>query len=277
LRGDDSLVELKLIDAVEGEEIRPAEPDEIRAALGASPGSLGGVGVQDHYIIADEGLRGRKNMTTGANEDDFHLRGVDVERDIDVNAWLDLREVRSGEECSMCGKPLAVFKTIEVGHIFKLGTRYSEAMGANVLDQNGKARTLIMGSYGIGIDRNMAAIVEASHDEDGIIWPVNVAPFEVVVTVVKPKDVACLEVGEQMYDALKGAGIDVLLDDRDERPGVKFKDADLIGFPYRITVGPKGITDGTVEMKRRATGTGTDLPIERAAETVSEAILEERR
>jgi prolyl-tRNA synthetase len=276
LRGDDTLVDLKLMDAIEGEGIRPAEPEEIRAALGALPGSLSGVGVTDHYIIADNALRGRKNMTTGANEDDFHLRGVDVERDIDVNAWLDLREVRDGEACSMCGKPLAIFKTIEVGHIFKLGTRYSEAMGATVLDKNGKARPIIMGSYGIGIDRGMAAVVEACHDEAGIIWPVNVAPFEVVVTVVKPKDVACLEVGEQIYDALTGAGVEVLLDDRDERPGVKFKDADLIGFPYRITVGPKGILEGKVEMKRRATGSSSDVAIERAAETVTESILEER-
>ncbi|MBW2272918.1 MAG: proline--tRNA ligase [Deltaproteobacteria bacterium] len=276
VRGCDTLVEQKVTDSIEGEEIRPARPEEIREALGALPGSLGGVGVTDHFIVADESLRGRRNMTTGANEDDFHLRGVDVERDIDVKGWLDLREVGDGEGCPMCAKPLAVQKTIEVGHIFKLGTKYSEAMGASVLDSNGKACPVIMGSYGIGIERNMAAVVEGSYDEAGIIWPVNIAPHEVVITVVKPKQVECMEVAERIYDALRGDGIDVILDDRDERPGVKFKDADLIGFPYRVTVGPKGIADGVVELRRRADGTARDLAMDHAAETVVEAVMDER-
>ena len=277
LRGDDQLSDQKLVDTVEGEEIRPADAQEINQALGALPGSLGGVGVTEHFIIADEALRGRTNMITGANENDFHLRGVAVERDIEVNAWLDLREVTDGEACLQCGKSLAVIKTIEVGHIFKLGTRYSEAMGASVLDQNGKSRPIIMGSYGIGIERALAAVVEASHDDSGIVWPVNVAPFEVVVTVVKPKDVDCMEAGERIYDALKGAGIDVLLDDRDERPGVKFNDADLIGFPYRVTVGPKGIAAGEVELRARRDGETSELRIEHAAESIADAVLAERR
>jgi prolyl-tRNA synthetase len=276
LRGCDTLVEQKVSDSIEGEEIRPAGAEEIREALGASPGSLGGVGVTERFIVADEALRGRTNMTTGANEDDFHLRGVDVERDIDVKGWLDLREVRDGEGCPMCAKAIAVQKTIEIGHIFKLGTKYSEAMGAKVLDQNGKACPVIMGSYGIGIERNMAAVVEGSHDEAGIVWPVNVAPHEVVITVVKPKQVECMEVAERIYEALIGDGIDVIVDDRDERPGVKFKDADLIGFPYRITVGPKGIADGVVELKRRADGSTRDLAIDHAAENVVEAVMDER-
>jgi len=277
LRGDDALSEQKLVDTVEAEEMRPATPEEIKAALGALPGSLGGVGVTDHFIIADEALRGRTDMTTGANEDDFHLRGVSVERDIEVKAWLDLREVKDGEACIQCSKELSVYKTIEVGHIFKLGTRYSEAMGANVLDQNGKARPIIMGSYGIGIERGMAAVVEHCNDENGIVWPVNIAPFEVVVTVVKPKNVECMEVGERIYDALVGFGIDVLLDDRDERPGVKFKDADLIGFPYRVTVGPKGVAAGTVELRARRDGETSELAVDRVAETVMETVLAERR
>jgi prolyl-tRNA synthetase len=277
LRGDDSLSEQKLIDTVEAEEMRPATPEEVKVALGALPGSLGAVGVSEHFIIADESLRGRTKMTTGANEDDFHLRGVSVERDIDVKAWLDLREVKDGEACVQCGKALSVYKTIEVGHIFKLGTKYSEAMGATVLDQNGKARSIIMGSYGIGIERGLAAVVESCNDENGIVWPVNVAPFEVVITVVKPKNVECMEVGERIYDALIGFGIDVLLDDRDERPGVKFKDADLIGFPYRLTVGPKGIADGKVELRARRDGETDDLDIDRAAETIMETVLAERR
>jgi len=276
LRGCDSLSEQKLLDGVEAEEIRPATGEEIQAALGASAGSLGAVGVSS-YVIADEALRGRRNMTTGANEDDFHLRGVDIERDVDVKAWLDLREVEDGEPCPMCEKPLAIYKTVEVGHIFKLGTKYSEAMDAKVLDKNGVAQAIVMGSYGIGVERSLAAIVEVHHDEAGIMWPLDVAPFEVVISVVKPKDVACSEAGDRLYDALIAGGIDVLLDDRDERPGVKFKDADLVGIPYRLTIGPKGMADGVVELRSRRTGEVRDLQIDRAAETTIDTVLDERR
>jgi prolyl-tRNA synthetase len=276
LRGDQQLAEQKLFDQVEADAIRPADAAEIRAALGASPGSLGAVGAGDRYVIADEALRGCQNMVTGANEDGFHLRGVDVDRDIEVNAWLDLREVKSGEGCPMCQSPLSVHKTIEVGHIFKLGTKYSEVMGANVQNEKGESVPLVMGSYGIGLERNLAAVVEANHDENGICWPVNVAPYEVVVTVVKPKDVDCHEAGERLYEKLLEAGIDVLIDDRDERPGVKFKDADLVGFPYRVTIGPKGLADGVFEFVRRRDGQKRDLSIEHAVETIVEAVLDER-
>ncbi len=276
LRGDHQLAEQKLVDQVEAEEMRPAQPEEIRAALGASPGSLGAIGVSDLFVIADEALRGRRAMVTGANEDGFHLRGVEVERDIDVKAWLDLREVTSGEGCPMCQAPLSVHKTIEVGHIFKLGTKYSEAMGALVQDEKGRSVPIVMGSYGIGLDRNLAAVVEANHDENGICWPVNIAPYEVVVTVVKPKDVECHEAAERLYEKLGEAGIDVVIDDRDERPGVKFKDAELVGFPYRVTVGPKGLAEGVFEFVRRADGSKRALPVEHAAETIVEAILDER-
>ncbi|MBW2424483.1 MAG: proline--tRNA ligase [Deltaproteobacteria bacterium] len=276
LRGDHQLAEQKLLDQVEAGEIRPGQPEEIRAALGASPGSLGAVGVGDLYVIADETLRGRRDLVTGANEDGFHLRGVDVERDIDVKAWLDLREVGDGEGCPMCREPLSVRKTIEVGHIFKLGTKYSEAMGAYVQDEKGDSVPIVMGSYGIGLERNLAAVVEANHDGDGICWPVNVAPYEVVITVVKPADVDCHEAGERFYEALGAAGLDVMLDDRDERPGVKFKDADLVGFPYRVTIGPKGLAGGVVELVRRRDGQKRDLPMEHAIETIVEAVLDER-
>jgi len=185
--------------------------------------------------------------------------------------------VCEGEGCTLCGAPLSVYKTLEVGHIFKLGTQYSEAMGANVLDANGKSVPVVMGSYGIGIERNMAAVVEANNDDAGIIWPVNVAPFEVVISVVKPKQIECLEAGERIYDALEKAGIDVALDDRDERPGVKFKDADLVGIPFRVTVGPKGLAEGKVELKRRSSGETRDLLLEHAAETIAEEVLDERR
>jgi len=276
LRGDHQLADQKLIDQVEAEKLGPAESTEIEAALGASAGSLGAVGSHGLYVIADESLRGRRDMVTGANENGFHLRGVDVERDIDVKAWLDLREVKEGEGCPMCQAPLSVRKTIEVGHIFKLGTKYSDPMGALVQDEKGESIPIVMGSYGIGLDRNMAAIVETNHDANGICWPVNVAPYEVVVTVLKPKDVGCHEAGERLYEKLGEAGLDVLLDDRDERPGVKFKDADLVGIPYRVTIGPKGLADGVFELARRATGEKRDLPIEHAAETIVEAVLDER-
>jgi prolyl-tRNA synthetase family II len=276
LRGDHQLAEQKLIDQVEAGEMRPAEVEEIKATLGASPGSLGAVGRGDLYVIADEALRGRRDMVTGANENAFHFRGVEVERDIDVKAWLDLREVATGEGCPMCQTPFSVHKTIEVGHIFKLGTKYSLAMGAAVQDENGESVPIVMGSYGIGLDRNMAAVVEANHDENGICWPVNTAPYEVVVTVVKPKDVECHEAGERLYEKLTEAGIEVIIDDRDERPGVKFKDADLVGFPYRVTIGPKGVASGIYELVRRADGEKRDLPIEHAAETIIEAVLDER-
>jgi prolyl-tRNA synthetase len=276
LRGDHQLAEQKLLDQVEADSIRAAEPAEIRAALGASPGSLGGVGVDELFVIADEALRARRDMVTGANEDGFHLRGVEVERDIDVKAWLDLREAQSGEGCPMCQAPLSVHKSIEVGHIFKLGTKYSEVMGANVQNATGESVPLVMGSYGIGLERNLAAVVEANHDENGICWPVNVAPYEVVVTVVKPKDVDCHEAGERLYEKLLESGIDVMIDDRDERPGVKFNDADLVGFPYRVTVGPKGLSDGLFEFVRRRDGLKRDLPIEHAVETIVEAVLDER-
>ncbi|MAG30392.1 MAG: proline--tRNA ligase [Deltaproteobacteria bacterium] len=276
LRGDHQLAEQKLVDQVEAESMRPAEPGEIKKTLGALPGSLGAAGRGDLFVIADEALRGRRDMVTGANEDGFHLRGVDIDRDIDVKAWLDLREVADGEGCPMCETPFSVHKTIEIGHIFKLGTQYSEAMGACVQDENGDSVPLVMGSYGIGLERNLAAIVEAYHDANGICWPVNTAPYEVVITVVKPKDVECHEAGQQLYEKLTEAGIDVILDDRDERPGVKFKDADLVGFPYRVTVGPKGLAAGLVEFVRRRDGHKTDLPIERAGQTIVEAVLDDR-
>ena len=276
LRGDDQLVETKLRDATGAAEARPAQDAEIRAALGASPGSLGAVGVAGLRVLADEALRGRRGMVTGANQDGFHLKGVDVERDIAVSGWLDLRLARAGEGCPMCEAPLRVDKAIEVGHIFKLGTRYTEKLGANILDEAGVARPIVMGSYGIGIERLLAAVVERSHDDAGIVWPISVAPYEVLITVVNPKDAATSDAAGGIYDALRGAGIEVLLDDRDERPGVKFNDADLIGIPYRLTVGPKGLKEGKVEITRRQTRLARSVDLHKAAASLVESVLEER-
>jgi prolyl-tRNA synthetase len=226
--------------------------------------------------VADEALQGRRDLVTGANEDGFHLRSVDLARDVEVSDWLDLREIQSGEACPACGSALEVRKTIEVGHIFKLGTKYSETLGASVLDENGKSRPIVMGSYGIGIQRCMAAVVERHHDDAGIVWPLSVAPYEVVITQVNAKDAATTDAAGALYDALVARGIEVILDDRDERPGVKFKDAELAGFPYRITVGPKGLQDGKVEVVRRKTRQGRDVELQKAADAVAENVLEER-
>jgi prolyl-tRNA synthetase len=281
LRGDHQLHETKLADALGALEVRPAHPEEIRDLLGAGAGSLGGVGAKQKAlaqrrevrIIADVGLKGRSNMTTGANKDDQHLRGVSIERDVKPDQWADLRMVSSGEGCPNCeGGTLEVFKALEIGHIFKLGTKYSESMNARVLTQDGKEAPILMGSYGIGVERIMASAIELHHDADGIIWPGAIAPFDAVVTVTNVKQDALREAGEQLYAELQRAGLDVLLDDRDERAGVKFKDADLIGIPYRITIGKK-ITDGMVELFDRRTKTSEDVNLSDVARRVQELAL----
>jgi len=285
MRGDHALSEQKLLDGVEVSELRPALEEEIQEVLGAKPGSLGPLSLQlpsevdgkKILILADPALDGRVGMVCGANEDGYHYRGVDVARDVAVDHWLDMREVQAGEGCPYCQTALGVCKTIEIGHIFKLGTRYSESMGLNVLNKNGKAQPAIMGSYGIGVERLMASVVETSNDDKGICWPVAVAPYEVVVCVLKAKDVDVLETGERIYDALVAAGIDVILDDRLDNPGVKFKDADLIGIPYQIVVGPRSLKEGKVEIVRRRDGDKREVAIEHAAEEVAEEVVSERK
>lgn len=270
LRGDHQLHEIKLSDSLAGAEVRPARPDEIVDLLGASAGSLGGVRAREIAaeqgkkvrIIADNALAGRRNMTTGANKDDHHLRGVDLARDVKPDQWLDLRTVTSGERCPNCETGiLEVAKSLEIGHIFKLGTKYSESMGARVLTADGKEVPIVMGSYGIGVERIMAAAIELHNDADGIIWPRAIAPFDVVVTITNIKNDEIRNAGENLYKELHRAGLDVLLDDRDERAGVKFKDADLIGIPYRVTIGKK-IGDGLVELFDRRTKTSEDVNVD---------------
>lgn len=251
VRGDHELLEQKLIDATGVANIRAAEPHEIKQALGALPGSLGAVAVKELPVLADHELQSRRGLVTGANEDDWHYSGVDIDRDINVGRWASLRTVKEGEACVRCGSPLEIWKGIEVGHIFKLGTQYSEVMEALVQDENGVSHPIVMGSYGIGLERGMAAVVEANHDERGIVWPVSVAPYAVVVTVLRVDDPDTMSAGEALYEELRNLGIDALLDDRPERPGVKFADAELIGVPFRVTVGPKGLANGTVELTTR--------------------------
>jgi prolyl-tRNA synthetase len=269
MRGDQQLHETRLADSLRATAVRAAHPEEIRDLLGASAGSLGGVGAKakarsaniDLRIVADTALKGRRNMTTGANKDDHHLRGVDITRDIPVDEWFELRTVESGEGCPRCETGvLEVFKGMEIGHIFKLGTKYSESMGATVLTQDGKEVPLMMGCYGIGVERIMAAAVEQQHDADGIIWPRELAPFDVVVTITNMKQDDVREAGERLYNDLQNAGFEVLLDDRDERAGVKFKDADLIGIPFRLTIGKK-VAEGMVELFDRRTKTSEDVKL----------------
>ncbi|HEX7317854.1 MAG TPA: proline--tRNA ligase [Pyrinomonadaceae bacterium] len=293
LRGDHQLHEVKLGDSLGASQVRAAHPEEIVKLLGASAGSLGGVGARGKatddtflavadkqlvvggekykqlvpitsrlHIIADLSLKGRRAMTTGANKDDHHLRGVDVERDIKPDTWADLRTVQKGEACPSCDAgTLDIFKAMEIGHIFKLGTKYSESMGAKVLTQEGKEVPIVMGSYGIGVERILSAAVEQSHDADGIIWPRAIAPFDVIVTVTNVKQKEITDAGERLYEELRRAGLEVLLDDRDERAGVKFKDADLIGVPFRVTVGKK-ISEGKVELFERATKQSEDVGLD---------------
>ncbi len=264
LRGDHALVEQKLIDAVGAVGVRPAHPEEIREALGALPGSLGAVGVSDLPVVADHALKGRKGMATGANTDDVHLRGVDVDRDIAVGRWADLREVVAGETCARCGGELGVIRTVEIGHIFKLGYKFTEALGVSVLTQDGQRVAPIMGSYGIGVERALAAIVESHHDDKGIVWPMAVAPFHVVL-VQLGKDEATVAAAQQLYDELRARDTEVLWDDREERPGVKFSDAELVGIPLRVTVGARGLAEGVVEVTVRATGETAKAPVAEAA------------
>jgi prolyl-tRNA synthetase len=253
LRGDHQLNEVKLAAATGAVNLRPATPEEIQPALGAKPGSLGAVNVSTMPIYADESLRGVTGMVTGANEDGFHFRNVSIDRDIKVTKWADLRTVAKGEPCPTCGAPLNIRRAIEVGHVFKLGTKYSEKLDAFFVAEDGGKKPAIMGCYGIGITRTMQAIIEQSNDKDGIIWPISVAPFQVCITPlgVVPGS-AVMMLAEKLYNELTARSVEVILDDREERPGVKFKDSELIGIPIRIAIGEKSLAKGEVEIKVRA-------------------------
>ena len=265
LRGDHQLADQKLIDAAGTTDIRPARPEEIRDALGASPGSLGAVGVHHLPVIADVALQGRQDMATGANTDDVHLTGVDVGRDIATSSWVDLREVAAGEPCPRCGAPLELVQAIEVGHIFKLGGKFTTALGVNVSGPDGTPIAPVMGCYGIGVERALAVLAEVHHDDAGLCWPVQVAPAGVTVILLTPRDAGASAAAESIYQELLAAGVDALLDDRDERPGVKYKDAELTGIPLRVSVGARDLAGGVVEVSGRATGEKERVPVAEAA------------
>jgi len=270
IRGDDQLNETKFMARTGAVAARAATLEEIVPLLGAKPGSLGAVVKvpASVKVLADERLRGANDMTTGANEDGYHLRNVSIERDIQVTEWHDLRTVTAGEPCVKCGKALKIRRAIEVGHVFKLGTKYSEKLNATFLGEDGQRKPSVMGCYGIGVTRTLQAIIEQSNDKDGIIWPMSVAPYQVCIT---PLSVApehpCMQLAEKIYAELSARGIEVILDDRDDRPGVKFKDADLVGFPIRISIGEKSLANGEVEVKPRK-GSIQLVKSEAAIETV---------
>src|SRR2546422_2760067 len=261
LRGDHQLNEAKLSSAVDGKQTRPMQAEEIEPLFKSPAGFLGPIGIEwardaeqleRPILLVDQALEGRTNLISGANREDYHLKNVTPGRDFQPTAYADLRSVGAGENCPNCGAPLRIDTAVEIGHIFKLGYKYSESMGARVLDRNGKEVTPIMGSYGIGIERILTAAIEQSNDQNGFWLPPPIAPFEIVVTPTNVGDEKVKSVAENIVQQLEAAGFEVLLDDRDERPGVKFKDADLVGIPYRVTVGKK-VTEGTVEVVQRST------------------------
>jgi prolyl-tRNA synthetase len=262
VRGDHTLSEAKLQTATGASVVRPAQADEIVALMGAHPGSLGAVGFTKATVLVDQVVSGRTDMVTGANDDGYHLRGVNVERDVLAHGarLADLRTVQAGEGCPNCDDKLELFKALELGHIFKLGTKYSLPLEANVLTAEGTATPVVMGSYGIGIGRVMAAAIELHHDTDGIVWPWTIAPYQAHVVTLGGEP-ALAEFAEEVVAALEVAGLDVLYDDRDARAGVKFKDADLLGMPLRLGIGRRGLADRVVEWKLRAGGSVEMVPL----------------
>ncbi len=271
IRGDHELNVAKVKNLLGASVVELATPEQIAKATGGPVGFSGPIGLKI-TLYADNAVKYMRNMGVGGNEKDIHLEGVNLERDFQVKQFADLRDAADGDTCPHCGGRYSNTRGIEVGHIFKLGTKYSESMKATFLDADGVAKEIIMGCYGIGIGRTAAAAIEQNHDENGIIWPMPLAPFQVIVTMLNPKDEEVLAAGEKLYQDLLSEGIEVLLDDRDERPGSKFKDADLLGIPLRINVGARGLKEQSFELQERRAGERVMLPIEGAAQKVAEQV-----
>lgn len=254
MMGNDQLNESKL-HAVLGTDARPAQPEELRQFTGADAGSIGPVGLKGFKIIADKRLEGGNNLISGANKNDYHLANIDLQRDAKVDGYYDLRIVEQGEPCPSCNAPLRIVNAIELGHIFKLGTKYSDALGATYLDEKGKENPIIMGSYGIGVERIVACHIEQNHDKDGIIWDKSIAPYHVHLILLSGKSNTTKNVAEELYRTLLDHEVEVLYDDREDvSPGFKFKDADLLGMPLQVIVGEKNVVNGKVEVKQRKNG-----------------------
>lgn len=275
VQGDDEVNESKLQQLM-GASMRPAHPEEVKEAIGAEIGFLGPIGLEGKLpIYADKRLQGKVNMVTGANEDQYHVLGVQVDETFKPDSYHDLRIVAEGEPCPNCGKPLSVVRAIELGHIFKLGTKYSAAMGATVLDPNGKDVPIIMGSYGIGVGRLVAAVLETNADENGAVWPMTIAPYHAVVVGINAKSETVTAESERLYALLQEKGLDVALDDRDVRAGFKFKDADLLGFPFQVVVSERNLAEGKLEIKRRRDGEKHLLPTDEALAQLDAWVEEE--
>lgn len=270
--GDRDVNEIKLTRVLGAQELALADDVCIEQITGAPVGFAGPVGLQGVRILADERLRGYRGAITGANETDRHLINVDLERDVPTVDYADVVFTRGGDTCPRCGGTLQEKRGIEVGHVFKLGTKYSEQLGAQYLDESGKQKPAVMGCYGIGVTRTLQSVVEQSHDKDGIIWPASIAPYPVEVLIINTQHADSAETGERLASELEQAGIEVLLDDRDERPGVKFKDADLLGLPIRLGIGEKSLARGVVEIKLRATGEMIECPPDQAVEKITELL-----
>ncbi|MHB8172288.1 MAG: proline--tRNA ligase [Thermincolia bacterium] len=285
VRGDRQLNEIKLQNLIDTVQLHLADDETVRLLTGATVGFAGPISLPKSVsfqgkevkvlIIADEEVTHISNAVTGANKTDYHLRNVNQGRDFIPDQVADIRLVEPGEPCPRCSAPLKSARGIEVGQVFKLGTKYSNALGATFLDENGKSREMLMGCYGIGVSRTMAAAVEQNNDENGIIWPVSIAPFHVVIVPVSIKDKEQVKAAEQIYKGLKSLGVEVVLDDRNERPGVKFKDADLIGYPVRITIGPKTLAENKVEVNIRQDGKTTLEAIDTVAQEVANLVQKE--
>ena len=270
VRGDLDANEVALKNALGVQHLTLASEEKIQGATGAPVGYVGphhleGRGLR---VVADESVRGAVNAVTGAGRRDWHVRGLSLERDARVTEFLSFATARSGDPCPRCGEPLSIARGIEVGHIFKLGTKYSTALRCEFTDEKGDTRPAVMGTYGIGVGRTMASAVEQHHDADGIVWPLALAPFEIAVVSLNPSDEAARNAADGLYESLAAAGEDVFYDDRDERPGVKFKDADLIGFPIRVNVGGRALKEGKVEVVSRADKSVRAVPLAEAAEAV---------
>ena len=268
MMGNDLLNESKLM-SVLGAEVRPIEGDRLRELTGADGGSIGPVGLKGFTIFADNRLRGGNGLVSGANRNDYHIRNIDLARDCTIDGYHDLRTVQEGEQSPNGGGKLRIVRGIELGHIFKLGTKYSDALGARFLDENGKESPVIMGSYGIGIERIIACHIEQNHDENGIMWDRAISPFDVHLIAVSTRSAAVTDASDRLYGELAAAGVEVLYDDRKETsPGFKFKDADLLGMPYQVIVGEKNLAAGKIEIKDRKTGARTIVPKEEIVATV---------
>jgi len=276
LAGNDQLNESKLTAALGEGPVRPIDAGELRSLTGADGGSIGPLGLKGFRIVADKRLEGANGLISGANRNDHHIRNIDLTRDVRLDGYFDLRTVTSDEPCPQCRAPLTVTNAIEIGHIFKLGTKYSQALGATFLDENGRTQPIIMGSYGIGVERIIACHIEQSHDEHGIIWNKALAPFAVHVVAASMNNKETVLTANQIYRTLSEAGIETLFDDRSSvTAGVKFKDADLLGMPFQVVVGERGLREKKVEIKRRATGERTQVPVDDVLAALTPLLAEE--